>query len=177
MKIWRNIFSSLCLLAIAILTIVNVVEQTASEDCVICGYTKCHAPCILNLATGEIDELQLYTPHDQIVGEIAEEQTGGTFEFIRAVGLHGIKLTDPWYIELDIPMEGNKMRLSHFCGSCRKRLAYYECGFVLLDIYDLASPVIYKIKDGASYEMRCYIIEISANQEDEIFRLRVDGTL
>lgn len=177
LKIWRNIFSSLCLLAIALITTVNVAELFNTEDCSICGHLKCHAPCILNLATGEIGELELYMPHDREVGEIAEEQSGGTFGFISVAGLHGIKLTDPWYIELDIPMEGNKMRLSHFCGSCRKQLADYECGFVLLDIYDLASPVIYTIKDGASYEMRCYIIEISANQEDEIFRLRVDGTL
>ena len=129
------------------------------------------------MATGEIDELQLYTPHDQEVGKLAEEQTGGTFGFIWAAGLHGIKLTDPWCIELDIPMEGSKKRPSHFCDSCRKRLEDHECGFVLLDIYDLASPIIYKIEDGAVYEMRCYKIEISANQEDENYLLRVDGTL
>lgn len=177
MKIWRNIFSFLCLLTIATLTIVNVVEQIDSEDCSICGYIKCHAPCILNLATGEIDELQLYTPHDQIVGEIAEEQTGGTFGFIRAAGLHGIKLTDPWYIEIEVPMVGSKKKKSHYCDSCRKWLEDYQSGFVLLDIYDLENPMIYKIEAGVSYKIQCYRISISANQEIDNLLLRVDGTL
>lgn len=177
MKIWRNIFSALCLLAIATIIIVNEVELFITEDCSICGHLKCHAPCILNLSTGEIKALELYMPHDQEVGELAEEQTGGTFSFISVAGLHGVKLTDPWYIELEVPMVGNKKRPSNFCNSCRQRLENYKAGFVLMDIYDLAGPLIYRIEDGASYEMRCYKIVISANQEKESFLLRVDGTL
>ena len=177
MKIWRNIFSSLCLLAIAIITTVNVAELINTEDCSICGHLKCHAPCILNLATGEIGELELYMPHDREVGEIAEEQSGGTFGFISVAGLQGIKLTDPWYIELEVPMVGNKKGITHYCDSCCKRLEDYDCGFVLLDIYDLASPVIYRINDEAAYEMRCYKIGISASKEKESLLLRIDGTL
>lgn len=74
-------------------------------------------------------------------------------------------------------MEGNRKRLSHYCDSCRKRLDDYQSGFVLLDVYNMNNPIIYRIEDGASYEMRCYKIEISANQEKESFLLRVDGTL
>ena len=177
LKIWRNIFSSLCLLAIAIITTVNVAELFNTEDCSICGHLKCHAPCILNLETGEIGELELYMPHGREVGEIAEEQSGGTFGFISVVGLQGIKLTDPWCIELEVPMVGNKKRLSHFCDSCRKRLEDYQSGFVLLDVYNINNPIIYGIEDGASYEMRCYTVRISENQEKECFLLRIDGTL
>ena len=177
MNIWRNLFSTLCLLAIAIIAIVNVVDLFNTEDCSICGHFKCHAPCILNLATGEIGDLELYMPHEQEVGELAEEQTGGTFSFISIAGLHGIKLTDPWNIELEVPMVGNNKRISHYCDSCRRWLGNYQSGFVLLDIYNLKNPVVYRIEDGASYEIRCYKIEISANQEKECFILRVDGTL
>lgn len=177
MKTWQIIASVFCLLTIAIISVVNAAGPVDSQDCSICGHLKCHAPCILNLATGEIGELELYMPHDQQVGEIAEEQAGGTFGFISTAGLQGIKLTDPWYIELEVPMVGNKKRLSHFCDSCRKRLEDNQPGFVLLDIYDLNNPIIYKIEDGASYEMRCYKIGISASKEKESFLLRVDGTL
>ena len=45
------------------------------------------------------------------VGEIAEEQTGGTFSFICPAGLQGIKLTDPWYIEIDTPKRKAKEHL------------------------------------------------------------------
>ena len=156
-----------CLLTIAIISVVNAVVPADSQDCSICGHLKCHAPCILNLTTGEIGELELYMPHDTEVGEIAEGQPGGTFGFISVAGLHGIKLTDPWYIELEVPMEGNKKRLSHYCDSCRKRLEDYQSGFVLLDVYDINNPIIYRIEDGASYEMRCYTIRISENQEND----------
>lgn len=177
LKIWRNIFSALCLLAIAIIAIVNVIELFSTEDCSICGHLKCHAPCILNLSTGEIEELELYMPHDQEVGELADEQTGGTFSFISVAGLHGIKLTDPWYIELEVPMVGNEKRISHYCGSCRERLEDYQSGFVLLDIYDLKNPIIYRIEDGASYEIRCYKIEVSTIMESENYLLRGKGTI
>lgn len=155
----------------------NVAELFNTEDCSICGHLKCHAPCILNLATGEIGELELYMPHDREVGEIAEEQSGGTFGFISVAGLRGIKLTDPWYIEIDVPMVGDKIRSENFCYRCFQRLECYDAGFVLLDIYDISNPIIYEFEDGAIYDIRCYRIEISAKQEDEIFLLRVDGTL
>ena len=177
MKTWQIIASVFCLLTIAIISVVNAVVPAGSHNCSICGHIKCHAPCILNLATGEIGELELYMPQDTEAGELAEGQPGGTFGFISVAGLHGIKLTDPWYIELEVPMEGNRKRLSHYCDSCRKRLDDYQSGFVLLDVYNMNNPIIYRIEDGASYEMRCYKIEISANQEKESFLLRVDGTL
>lgn len=177
MKTWQIIASVFCLLTIAIISVVNAAGSVDSQDCSICGYIKCHAPCILNLATGEIGELELYTPHDREVGEIAEEQTGGTFGFISVAGLRGIRQTDPWYIEIEIPMEGNKKRISHYCDGCCKRLEGYQSGFVLLDVYDINNPIIYRIEDGASYEIRCYKIKISANQDNQNFLLRVDGTL
>lgn len=177
MKTWQIIASVFCLLAIAIISVVNAVVPADSQDCSICGHLKCHAPCILNLTTGEIGELELYMPHDTEVGEIAEEQSGGTFGFISVAGLHGIRQTNPWSIELKFPMVGNKKRISHYCDSCRKRLVDYQSGFVLLDVYDINNPSIYRIEDGASYEMRCYKIKISANQENQSFLLRVDGTL
>lgn len=177
MKTWQIIASVFCLLTIAIITVVNAIVPVDSQDCSICGHLKCHAPCILNLETGEIGELELYMPHDREGGEIAEDQSGGTFEFISAAGLQGIKLTDPWYIELEVPMAGNKKRISHYCDGCCKRLEDYQSGFVLLDVYNMNNPIIYRVEDGASYEMRCYKIGISENQEKECFLLRIDGTL
>lgn len=126
MKTWQSIVSVFCLLSVAIISVAIVVVPVDSQDCSICGHLKCHAPCILNLATGEIGELELYMPHDQQVGEIAEEQSGGTFGFISAAELQGTRLTDPWYIELEVPMVGNKKRISHYCGRCQKLLEDYE---------------------------------------------------
>lgn len=177
MKIWQKKVSVVCLLLLAGIFIARVLTSSDLKDCSICGYIKCHAPCILNLATGEIDELQLYTPHDQIVSEIAEKQTGGTFGFMSAAGVYGTRQTDPWYIELEIPMVGNSKKTSNFCDKCRLLLEDYKYGFVLLDIFELENPVVYRIEAGASYEMRCYKIGISLNPEDESYLLRLNGTL
>lgn len=177
MKTWLNRFSVLLLTVIAIITVWDAATPPDSEDCSICGHLKCHAPCILNLATGEIGELELYQPHFRKVGEIAEKQTGGTFSFIYPAGLQGIRLTDPWYIEVDVPMEGERKNESHFCEKCRKLLDEYEQGYVLIDLYDLENPVIYDFADGATYEIRCYQIAIAAKWVKSEFHLRLDGLL
>lgn len=106
------------------------------------------------MATGEIGELELY--HFKKVGKIAEEQTGGTFSFICPAGLQGIKLTDLWYIEVDVPMEGERKDISFFCERCRKIVREYEQGYVLLDLYDLENPAVYDFEDRITYEIRCY---------------------
>lgn len=175
MKTWQKRISLLLLGIITILVIWDMSAASSSEECSICGHLKCHAPCILNLATGEIGELELYQPHFQKVGEIAEEQPGGTFSFIHLVGLQGIKLTNPWYIEMDIPMAGEKNNL-FFCEKCRKLLREYEKGYVLIDMYDLQNPAVYPFEDGGNYEIRCYQITISAKWSSEVYLLRVDGS-
>ena len=149
----------------------------SQQECSLCGNPKRHAPCILNLATGEIGELELYQPHFSEAGEISAFQYGGTFSFIFPAGLQGIRLTDPWYIEVDVPMEGTQKSINLFCVKCRKLLNEYEKGFVLLDIYDVEHPVVYDLSDGAIYTIRCYQIGVSAKMENNEWLVRVDGRL
>ena len=42
------------------------------ERCSLCDDLSRHAPCIINLSTGEKLELDVYEPHPFLVGEIAE---------------------------------------------------------------------------------------------------------
>ena len=177
MKTWLKRMSISLLAVVTILIILDIPAPTAPEDCSICRHIKCHAPCILNLATGEIGELELYQPHDKKVGEIAEEQNGGTFSFIYFAGLRGIRLTDPWYIEVDVPMEGERKNNSFFCEKCRNLLDKYEQGYVLIDMYDLENPVVYAFEDNTTYKMRCYKITSTVRLEKKYYSLRVDGIL
>lgn len=177
MKTWLKRISIVLLTAVAILIIWDVATPSDPGDCSICGHLKCHAPCVLNLATGEIGELELYQPHFRKVGEIAEEQTGGTFSFIYPAGLQGIRLTDPWYIEVDVPTEGDRKNNSFFCERCWKILDEYEDGYVLIDLYDLGNPVVYDIEDGATYKIRCYQIQITTEREIDVYHVRMDGIL
>lgn len=177
MKTWLIIVSVLCLLAMVILSSVNISAPADSTDCSICDHLKCHAPCILNLETGEIAELDLYIPHEHKVGEIAEDQIGGTFSVVQKEGLKGSKQTDPWYIELEVPVVKNRKRTTTFCNSCCKQLEECKYDFALLDLYDLENPTVYKIEEGVSYDMRCYKISISKDTEKGCFVLRIDGVL
>ena len=177
MKIWLKRISVLLLIILGIWFVWDVATQPKKEECSICEHPKAHAPCILNLSTGEITELELFQPHFTKTGEISDQQTGGTFSFIQAAGLTGIKLTDPWYIEVDVPMEGTQKSINLFCVKCCKLLNEYEKGFVLLDIYDVEHPVVYDLSDGAIYTIRCYQIAVSAKMENNEWLVRVDGRL
>lgn len=177
MKTWLKRISIVPLITIAILIIWDIASPPDPEDCSICGHLKCHAPCILNLATGEIGELELYQPHFRKVGEIAEEQTGGTFSFIYPAGLKGIRLTDPWYIEVDVPIGGERKNNALYCRKCRNSLAEYKHGYVLLDIYNIEMPVVFDLEKVEILELRCYRISVYENDERETFCLRINGTL
>lgn len=74
----------------------DTIEHWASGDppdpvhCALCGSgdrMTYHAPCVLNLSTGEITELRIYLPHPVLVGELAEEQQGGHTDFNSATVL------------------------------------------------------------------------------------------
>ena len=63
-------------------------------------------------------ELTVYEPHPFIVGELAEEQRGGTFSFIHGAGAEGYKLSAE-LIVINIPMQTYKLEEKHFCNTCR----------------------------------------------------------
>lgn len=177
MKMWLKRASITLFAIIAILSIWGVVAPPDPENCSICGHIKCHAPCLLNLSTGEIGELELYQPHELKVGEIAENQTGGTFSFIYSAGLQAIRLTEPWYIEITVPVKGERKDETHFCTQCRILLDSYTNGYVVLDIYESGSPQVYGIYENSNYDIRCYEVRVFNEGEDKAVVLRIDGKL
>lgn len=143
----------------------------------LCNTLKRHAPCLVNLSTGEVCELELYQPHHTKVGEIAKVQDSSTFSYIHAAGLQGIRTTSPYIIEIRIPMGSAPVQLKSFCKNCRQTLVRHPCGYALVDLYDLDNPVAYKIYDGAEYDLRCYQITIEQDPEKATYLLTVTGTL
>lgn len=144
--------------------------------CPICEGLRCHAPCLVNLHTGEIGELELYEPHPFKVGELAEEQRGGYFCFMTAAGLRGTKTADPWEIDMDIPAGGKPMRKNLFCRECHKLLANVsDDEYALLDLYDRSAPVVLSIRDGAEYSLRCYTITVISDENR--YHMTVSGKL
>lgn len=144
-------------------------------NCPLCNFMKSHAPCLVNVKTGEIEEMALYAPHGTLVGEIAEEQTDSTFSFVDIAGARGTRLSSPFIMELDVPNLSAPRMKRHFCQDCRKLLSSHG-GYVIADLYEPGNPVIYTIFDGMRLELRCYSIVVDMNTSGDEYALTVEGT-
>lgn len=146
------------------------------ERCSLCGNLSRHAPCVVNLSTGELVELAIYDPHPYKVAEIAEEQPGGYFSFVQGAGLDG-HMVAAEYLTATIPIKAERMNKEYFCSDCRELLNDYKrCGYVLADVRDPEAPVLYPIEEGTYFSLRCYEVEIGKNEEDDKYELTVRGT-
>lgn len=145
------------------------------DRCSICDDLSRHALCIVNLSTGEKLELDLYEPHPFLVGEIAEEQPGGYFSFVRGAGVEGYKVGAE-YIVVSIPVRAEKMDQQYFCNACRERLAINEKnGYVLVDIKEPSEPVVYTISASTSFSVRCYSASVQENTEEDKYEITIVG--
>lgn len=155
----------ICIVILVLLTGCTYVNAPEPEQCSLCAGLPCHAPCIINLSTGEMLELAVYEPHPFIAGELAEEQQSETFSFVRGAGVEGYRLSGE-SITITIPIEAEKMKEKLFCNSCRDRLA--SCaprGYALVDLKDTSNPVIYTIVADLNIPLRCYNIFVHEGKE------------
>jgi len=147
------------------------------ERCSLCDDLSRHAPCIINLSTGEKLELDVYEPHPFLVGEIAEEQRGGYFSFVRGAGVEGYKLGAE-SVTITIPVKSDRLDQQYFCNHCRELLADYKNqGYALVDLKDTESPVVYKISADTKATFRCYEISVQEIKGDGKYEISVVGTL
>lgn len=147
------------------------------ERCSLCDCFPRHAPCVLKLSTGELVELEIYDPHPYKVAEIAEEQLGGYFSFVRGAGLDG-HMVAAEYLTATVPVKSTRMNREYFCSVCRELLNDYKrCGYVIADVRDPEAPVLYPIEEGTSFFLRCYEVEIGKNEEDDKYELMIRGTI
>ena len=143
------------------------------DRCSMCADISRHALCIINLSTGEKLELDIYEPHPFLVGEIAEEQPGGYFSFIRGAGVEGYRVGAE-YIVVSVPIESGKIDQRYFCNSCRKLLENErKSSFVLVDLKCPEKPVMYSVNAEVSLYIRCYSIlveeDVRARQKQPIW--------
>lgn len=179
MKTWL-IRISVVLMVVCLASLPIWQEETPEPDrCSLCDYITCHAPCIVNLTTGQTGELALYQPHDTLVGEISETSCNSIFAFVYPAGCKGTMTTYPWKMEVDMPVGHQKMDKGYFCNTCRELLKpYCRDGYVLMDNHDKADIKIYPIYDGAEYEIRCYKISVSKDPDEKnMLNLLEVGTL
>ena len=151
---------------------------TASEPtcCALCGTdrdVKHHAPCIVNLSSGEIAELSVYQPHPNIPGEISDEIKTGYFSFSFSAGATIKQTPELEKCEATLPKKSEVIQPEHYCYECRRLLSTIDKkGYVIVDLYDDENISAFKVYDGGKYTIRDYIVTI---HKDENRRLVVEA--
>lgn len=170
LKIWQNSKFYLIVVLILMAALLAWRSPAETENCALCGQIKCHAPCLVNLATGEVGELALFIPHPTLAGEIAQEQTGGTLAFFSCAGHRAMQDTDARTCAVQIPKSSKTANPHFFCRACRKRLSGTR-GYALADLYDPNQIQTYPVQDGAVYDIRDYRVSIDWDGAHTVFNV------
>lgn len=175
MKTWHKIVSLVSVVALIVVAVffLNQIEG----GCCLCDGFRYHSPCLVDLETSQIVELDLYFPHPNKVAELAEQQPEqSTFSFVKLGEALGYKDTGKKRVEVDIPSSSKVAKVS-LCRKCKSQLGgilLYD-RYVLADLYNADNKIIIPITDGLDTEIRCY--EIAVTKEDGTLKLIVQGNL
>lgn len=176
MKTWQRIFSAALIVVVTFATV--LILNRHQKECCLCNSIRYHAPCLVDLETGELIELALYDPHPTKTAELAEKQfMTDTFSFVRLGDVTGIKLTGSRTIELEVPLD-EKTNRSTLCIKCQ-RLLRNGCKdrYVLADLYNLDEITLITIADNLTLNIRCYEIAMTMEVRSGRMLVTVRGTL
>ena len=176
MKMWLRIVSAVLVLAVAITAILLFKQE--EKECCLCSSFRYHAPCLIDLETGKLIELELYFPHETLVAELADPQPemGGTFSFVSIGNVSGTKLTDSKKIEIHIP--NDKTYNPALCNDCRKQLPFgHASRYIFADLYSKEEKILMPIKADTTFSLRCYDVTTQTNTEKGGISVVIQGTL
>ena len=79
---WQKILSGVLSIVVAAAAVLDI--SLAQKECCLCSSFRYHTPCLIDLETGKMIELDLYFPHESLVAELADPQPErGTFSFVK----------------------------------------------------------------------------------------------
>lgn len=175
LKIWQKLFSLLL-----VLTTITFMGCTTKEqkECCLCISFRYHAPCLIDLETGDLIELDLYMPHPTLVAELLEpQQKMETFSFVKLGNVVGTKLTDSKIIEFEVPIS-DKTTNPALCKDCKSALQEeYKGRYVLADLYNVENKLLFSIIDGMELTMRCYNISANRSEDKTAILVTIQGVL
>lgn len=175
MKMWAKILCVVLVIAVAITAILLLTQE--EKECCLCNSFRYHAPCLIDLETGELIELDLYFPHETMVAELAEEQPEmSTFSFVQIGNVSGTKLTGDATIEINIPTD--KTYNPALCKDCKKLLPYgHTSRYIFADLYSKEEKVLIPIKADSNFSLRCYDVSTQKDTEKGGISVVIQGTL
>lgn len=175
MKMWLKILSVVLIVVVAASAILLFNQE--EKECCLCSSFRYHAPCLIDLETGELIELDLYFPHPTLVAEISDFQPEqGTFSFVRLGNVSGTKLTDSKIIEIHIPTD--KTYNPALCSDCRNQLPFgHTSRYIFADLYGKEEKILIPIAADTTLSLRCYDITMEQNTEKGGISIVIQGTL
>lgn len=173
LRMWKKI---LWLVVAAVFVCAAVLLLQEQRACCLCNSFRYHAPCLVDLETGAMTELDLYFPHQWQVAELADPQPEReTFSFIKLGSVSGYRDTAREYIEIDIPVS-ERTAAPALCKDCRKQLNAATPGrYVLADLYGEEDKRLVSIHADLSIAIRCY--RITAWEEQGVLKVTIQGVL
>ena len=175
LKMWQKIFS--LFLAISMAALAGCTKQEQKECC-LCNSFRYHAPCLIDLETGDLKELELYFPHPTLVAELADPQPEqGTFSFVSLGNVSGYTDTANRIVEIAVP-SADKAANPALCQECRDQLQDgYKSRYILADLYDKEVKTLIPIKDDTELTLRCYEITMQHNEDKGGIAVTIQGVL
>ena len=175
MKMWLKILSVVLVVVVAATAILLFTKE--EKECCLCSSFRYHAPCLIDLETGKLIELDLYFPHHTLVAELADPQPEmGTFSFVSIGNVSGTKLTDSKRIGIHIP--NDKTYNPALCSDCKKQLPFgHTSRYIFADLYSKEEKILMPIKADTTVSLRCYDITTENNTKKGGISVVIQGTL
>ena len=165
------------ILAVVVVVVASLFLALESKECCLCSSFRYHAPCLVDLKSGELIELRLYEDHPTLVAELSEEQShNGTFSFVRLNGVSGTKQTGPERVDLLVPNE--TVLFPALCNKCKQRLpSGLASRYVLADLHGMEEKHLIPIVADTTLSLRCYDISMELDAEKDGIAVIILGTL
>jgi len=175
LKMWQKILS----VALAVIVIIGAALAIiqGNKECCLCSSFRYHAPCLIDLETGKLIELDLYFPHESLVAELADPQPErGVFSFVSIGNVSGTKQTGPERIDLHIPEDSTFFPA--LCRDCKKQLpSGYNSRYVFADLYGMDEKFLIPIEADTAFSLRCYDVTTQTDTEKGGISVVIQGTL
>lgn len=163
---------------ISILLILSAVLFFNREEkaCCLCNSFRYHAPCLIDLETGDLLELDLYLSHESEVAELADPQPEmGVLVFDKLGSVTVVKNTVSKTAEFSLLCSERTMNPA-LCRECRKQAGVFPMRYMLADLYAQDEKSLIPIQAGISTKLRCYTIH-SSKGETGTRNISIQGVL
>ena len=147
-----------------------IVHLPDPERCALCGEKKqYHAPCLIDLSTGQMGELRVYTYDPTGPGTLdpREAQCSGTISFPSCAGLTAARDTDFHTCQVTLPEERELMNPALFCKECRLLLAGAGLeGYVIVDLHNRDNTQAYPLRGKVIRDYRVSVTKRKDGRSD-----------